>query len=151
LIVSLFTGIAAFLEFHECKRLVGGRNQHQPDPVCDRDLIGPGVEDGGLVGSRSVGVTPPRHAEEAGPRLRTRRAERNALSIPINAKVICTDGLRSQTVCVVIDPVSDQIVHMVTHGKTLFVIERLRGARVETAQAAPLSIACNMSEARKSI
>jgi hypothetical protein len=35
------------------------------------------------------------------------------MEIPINAAVSCTDGTYGDTTCVIIDPISEQITHVV--------------------------------------
>lgn len=42
------------------------------------------------------------------------------MDIPLNAKVQCIDGDAGHSVCVIIDPIKDQVTHLVVKGKDIF-------------------------------
>jgi hypothetical protein len=47
------------------------------------------------------------------------------MDIPINAEVSCTDGVCGETICVIVEPVSEQITHVVIADKLASLTEHL--------------------------
>ena len=47
------------------------------------------------------------------------------MEIPVNAEVSCTDGLCGKTTCVIVDPIGEQVTHVVVQEKHGDYIERL--------------------------
>ena len=72
------------------------------------------------------------------------------MDIPLNVMVQCTDGEAGHSVCVIVDPIKDQITHLVVKEKGLFGIERLVPANLilETSQD-HIWLNCNLKDLEK--
>jgi sporulation protein YlmC with PRC-barrel domain len=69
------------------------------------------------------------------------------MEIPIDAEVICTDGVCGKTTCVIVDPISEQITHVVVkeyHGK--YIEHLVPTALVMKATARQIMLRCTQAE-----
>ena len=72
------------------------------------------------------------------------------MDFPLNVMVQCMDGEAGLSVCVIVDPIKDQITHLVVKDKGLFGIERLVPANLilETSQD-HIRLNCNLKDLEK--
>lgn len=72
------------------------------------------------------------------------------MEIPMNVQVQCADGDAGHSVCVILDPVKDQVTHLVVRESGLFSTERLVPIDIilETTHDA-IKLKCTLSELRE--